>query len=266
MNNKITRVFEGQEIKVKTDEGNTLINLACTARVCGLTKKNGSDVTVVRWKGERGLTGKLKIIRDTNVSEQVNREIEYILDEIENTDDRNTIYMSSWLSKRLAVECRSDKAMEYKNFLVTLDEDFQNGKLLDNDNSSTLELVNQQLGLMNKQVGGVLKEVKKVSSRVDNLELNIPLFNVECKELQSLVRKTGINSLGGYRTPAYKNNSLRGKVYSDIQRQLKREFGVKRYEAIKRCQFEKAKEIIQAYKVPTVLEDQITLENNQIGM
>lgn len=263
MNNKITRVFDGQEIKVITDEGKTLINLACTARVCGLIKIAKSGNQTVRWT-DKGVAEKLKIIHSTNVEHHIKEEIVFVLDEIENADDRNSIYISSWLSKRLTLECHSEKAMRYKNFLVTLDEDFQNGKLFQNDNSTTLELVNQQLGLMNKQVGGVLKEVKRVSSRVDNLEFNIPLFNVECKELQSLVRKTGINSLGGYGTPAYKNNSLRGKVYSDIQRQLKREFGVKRYEAIKRCQFEKAKEIIQAYIAPTVLQEQITLANNQV--
>lgn len=263
MNNKITRVFDGQEIKVITDEGKTLINLAHTAKCCGLINLDRGTERI-SWKNRNGVSDKLKKIYGADAPQEVKAEIDFILDEIENTDDRNSIYMSSWLSKRLALECHSEKAMKYKNFLVTLDEDFQNGKLFKDDNSTELELVNQQLGLMNQQVGGVIKEVKKVSSRVDNLELNIPLFNVECKELQSLVRKTGINSLGGYRTPAYKNNSLRGKVYSDIQRQLKREFGVKRYEAIKRCQFEKAKEIIQAYIAPTVLQEQITLANNQV--
>jgi hypothetical protein len=68
----------------------------------------------VRWKGDRGVTGKLKIIMDTNVSEQKKQEIVSILDEIENADDRNSIYMSSWLSRRLA--------MKYKNYLVTLRE------------------------------------------------------------------------------------------------------------------------------------------------
>ena len=109
------------------------------------------------------------------------------------------------------------------------------------------------------------KKIEGVSKKVDNLEDNLPLFNIECKELQALVRKVGIKALGGYHTPAYKNNSLRGKVYSDIQHQLKREFGIERYEAIKRIQLEKAHEIVSGYKAPTILIDEIQLENNQVS-
>ena len=44
------------------------------------------------------------------------QEISYVLDEIENINDRNTIYISIWLAKRLAVECHSKKANEFKYF------------------------------------------------------------------------------------------------------------------------------------------------------
>lgn len=36
MNN--IKLFEGQEVKVKTDKGNTLINLVHVAKCCGLTR------------------------------------------------------------------------------------------------------------------------------------------------------------------------------------------------------------------------------------
>ena len=91
----------------------------------------------------------------------------------------------------------------------------------------------------------------------------MPLLQIDCKEIQALVRKKGIEVLGGYRSIAYNNNSLRGKVYSDIQQQIRREFGVLRYEAIKRSQLEMAKEIIINYKVPLVLENEIKLLNEQ---
>ena len=53
-------------------------------------------------------------------------------------------------------------------------------------------------------------------------------------------------------------------MYADIQRQLKREFGVTRYEAIKRQYLNKAYEIIQNYEPPICLIDEIVIENNQI--
>lgn len=108
------------------------------------------------------------------------------------------------------------------------------------------------------------KKIEGVSKKVDDLQANMPLFNVECKELQALVKKVGTKVLGGYKTPAYRDNSLRGKVYSDIQHQLRREFGVERYEAIKRCQLNTARKIVSEYKAPIVLAEEITVANNQI--
>ena len=101
---------------------------------------------------------------------------------------------------------------------------------------------------------------------ITDIKENAPLYNIECKELQELVRKVGTKSLGGYKTPAYRNNSLRSKVYADIQHQLKREFGVRKYEAIKICKLGKAKQIVQDYAPPTIFLDQILLENNQVQL
>ena len=108
-------------------------------------------------------------------------------------------------------------------------------------------------------------EQQRIKSDVKELKEGMPLFNVECKELQALVRKKGIEVLGGKVSPSYKDNSIRGKVYSDIQHQIKREFGVTRYEAIKRIQLDKAKEIVNEYKVPYVLEYEIEKVNSQIN-
>ena len=109
-------------------------------------------------------------------------------------------------------------------------------------------------------------KIDEIKAHIDDFKNSVPLYSIECKELQALVRKVGIKALGGYKTPAYNNNSLRSKVYSDIQHQLRREFGVERYEAIKRCQFEIAKKIIEEYKPPTVLVNQITLLNSEISL
>lgn len=105
---------------------------------------------------------------------------------------------------------------------------------------------------------------QKLESEVKDLKDNMPLFQVDCKELQAIVRKKGIEVLGGKDKPSYKDNSIRGKVYSDIQHQLKREFGVTRYEAIKRSQLGIATEIVDNYKVPTVLAEEIEQLNNQL--
>ena len=108
-------------------------------------------------------------------------------------------------------------------------------------------------------------KVQKIEEDFNAFRSNLPLLNVDCKELQAEVRKKGIEVLGGYRSAAYNNKSLRSRTYKDIQYQIKREFGVNRYEAIKSRQVDKAIEIIRDYKAPYALADEITIENNQVG-
>lgn len=106
-------------------------------------------------------------------------------------------------------------------------------------------------------------KVQKIEEDFNTFKSNLPLLNVDCKELQAEVRKKGIEVLGGYRSAAYNNKSLRSRTYQDIQCQIKREFGVNRYEAIKSRQVDKAIEIIRDYKAPYVLQDEIIMCNNQ---
>lgn len=122
----------------------------------------------------------------------------------------------------------------------------------------------QILELQFRYAKEVKEEVAELKEDFNDFKGNSPLFNIECKELQALVRKVGIIHLGGYKSAAYKDNSLRGRVYADIQHQLKREFGVTRYEAIKRSQLSKARELVKSYILPTVLRDEIIQVNNQV--
>lgn len=132
--NKVVQ-FEGQDVKVITEEGKVLVNLVATAKACGIMRKNNrGEGFKVRWDVVKP---KLNTIMGVeNMTPENKEEIKYILEEIDTTDDRNSIYMSNWLAKRFAMECHSDKAMQYKNFLATLDE--QREQSLINANSDDI--------------------------------------------------------------------------------------------------------------------------------
>ena len=159
----------------------------------------------------------------------------------------------------------------YSKLLKILEDDFaweQYEKLVDgyfnmrraNKRLSTEEMLELQF----RYAKEVKEEVKELRDDFTEYKETTPLFTVECKELQDLVRKKGVEVLGGKGSQAYIDNSLRGKVYADIQHQLKREFQVTKYEAIKRGQFVTAKEIVANYRVPTGLKEEIIKVNNQI--
>ena len=158
------------------------------------------------------------------------------------------------IAKEISMIQRTEKGKEARQYFINCEKKLKEVKKL-----SSMELMELQFKALKEQK----EKIAQVENRVDKLEEDMPLFQIDCKEIQALVRKKGIEALGGYRSIAYNDNSLRGKVYSDIQQQIRREFGVSRYEAIKRSQLEMAKEIISNYKVPLVLENEIKLLNEE---
>ena len=81
--------------------------------------------------------------------------------------------------------------------------------------------------------------------------------------ISSAVKQKGIECLGGKDSNAYNDKSIRGKLYSDLHRQIRREFGVSTYKAIRRNQTHTAIEIIQLYVPPLVLPEEIECANAQ---
>ena len=158
------------------------------------------------------------------------------------------------MAKEISMIQRTEKGKIARQYFINCEKKLKEVKKL-----SPMELMELQFKALKEQE----EKIAQVENKVDKLEEDMPLFQIDCKEIQALVRKKGIEALGGYRSIAYNDNSLRGKVYSDIQQQIRREFGVLRYEAIKRSQLEMAKEIINNYKVPLVLENEIKLLNGE---
>ena len=110
------------------------------------------------------------------------------------------------------------------------------------------------------------KHLKAVDDDLQDFKNNAPLFNSECDELQAEVKKVALKMLGGKKAPAYKHRPTATKVFVDIQHQLKREFDVNKYKAIKRKDLNKAIEILNEYKLPTYLKEEVELINNQVEM
>lgn len=109
------------------------------------------------------------------------------------------------------------------------------------------------------------ERVDRVVEDVASLKNDMPLYGCEIDEVQKHVKRKGVNVLGGKTSEAYKDNSVRSKVYSDIYSQLKREYGcVSSYKSIKRKYIEEVHEFIEKYEPPTVLAENIRDCNMQM--
>lgn len=124
----------------------------------------------------------------------------------------------------------------------------------------------QAVIVVDKRVTQVEQKVSSVKQELEDFKQDMPLLAVECDRITTAVHKRGVDALGGKNSNAYKDSSLRGKVYQDIHRELKRQFGVSTYKAIKRNQCDLAVSIVEGYELPLVLQEQIVGCNAQMNM
>lgn len=242
-----TKMFEGQEVKVKTNKGAILINLVHTAKCCGLNKfetRSGRTTESIRWNRVKE---KLQNNILPNSDKVVAEEITYILDEIENTDDRNSIYMSSWLSKRLAIECHSEKANRFKNWLVTLDEDRENGKAvqapLNEEVIQNMNLMAQNMQFMSKAMMGIQTYVQdSIQAKDHQIDKAMELIGLRAKNVSRLIRKLKAELFKVYGEYGIKATDLR---YLKAKDKVFKEFKVYKWEEISVTQYNAVEAFIE---------------------
>lgn len=108
--------------------------------------------------------------------------------------------------------------------------------------------------------------IEAVNEDLQEFKQDMPILGVEESRITGAVKKKGVECLGGKDAAAYQDKSVRSKVYADIYRQLKREFGVDSYKAIKRNQCDHAVGVIEGYAMPYVLTEKIESINQQVAM
>lgn len=109
------------------------------------------------------------------------------------------------------------------------------------------------------------EKVNSIDKDLQEFKQDMPLLALECQRITWAKNNKIVPLMGGKSSPAYRDRSLRTKVYKDLDKQLKREFGVDTYKAIKRNQCNLAVKIIEAYKLPMFLKEEIDAENAQMS-
>lgn len=107
------------------------------------------------------------------------------------------------------------------------------------------------------------QRVDDIQAEVKALKDGMPVFQSDAKDIQNALRKKAIEVLGGKDSNAYNDNSIHGYAFADIQIELRRQFGVKRYDQIKHKDVLDALKIIEEYNPPIHIRDKIAMANAQ---
>lgn len=114
-----------------------------------------------------------------------------------------------------------------------------------------------------QKVDAVTEDVKIVKEEIERLKDDLPLFPSEAEKISNAAKKKGVEVLGGKQSNAYKDKSLQHKVYTNIYFNLKYNFKVSSYKSIKRGNRKEALRIVEEYKPPYFLAEQIANVNAQ---
>ena len=107
------------------------------------------------------------------------------------------------------------------------------------------------------------QEVDNIKKDMESLKMDLPILPVEEDRITSAVKRKGLAVMGGKTSNVYRDKSIRRKVYQGIYANLKYNFQIKTYRALKRSQVDKAIEIINNYQPPYILAEQIDAANAQ---
>jgi len=109
-------------------------------------------------------------------------------------------------------------------------------------------------------------KVDKIENEVSDIKESLPLMPLECDNVSSQVKRKGVELLGGKESKAYNDRTMRAKVYSALYQQIKGEFGVSSYKAIKRKHYDVAIELVQELRIPFHLQESIKYTNAQMNL
>lgn len=124
----------------------------------------------------------------------------------------------------------------------------------------------EQLQLQGQAILEVNVKIDNVRQDLEDFKKTLPLLPADADKVREEINKRVLCALGGKDSNAYHDSSLRGKVYSDIYYELKRQFDVTRYKDIKREQFGDAVAVIGDYELPRHLTEKIESCNAQMNL
>lgn len=226
------------------------------------------------------------VVSSRVVAQDFGKQHQHVTQAIENLTSENSLLKKMFIESRYT----TDRGRTYKEYLLTRDgfsllvmgftgkealqwklqyieafnemEEFIKQQQQPQLPQSPMDILKVMFSALEEQK----QDIVEVKEDFQNFKDTLPIFDFERKEISKRVSNLGTKLLGGKKSPAYQDKSLRGKVYSDIYKQIHREFGVDSCGEIKRCDYSAVFSIIHRYSLPGALRSEIDWANKQMSL
>lgn len=218
------------------------------------------------WFVGRDVANALGYVKPQNaVRNNVDKEDARIESTLTNGGAQNTLVVNESGLYSLIFGSKLESAKKFKKWVTSevLPSIRRNGSYGNQLPKNPMEL----LELHYEAIRHVDNKVDALAEDLEQFKQELPLFGIDEDKIVTAVRRKGTECLGGKDSNAYSDKSIHNKVFRDIYRELKHQFGITgTYKQIKRNQCDMAVQIVEKYTLPIFLADQINDCNAQISM
>lgn len=126
--------------------------------------------------------------------------------------------------------------------------------------------IQAELNLLQEENQELKNRIMSIEKSLSDFQDDMPLLAIDAEKIIKARNKVVVNLLGGIYSNAYKDRSLRDRIYADLTKEINRKFSVSSYKAIKRNQCHIAIDMINSYRPHVKLQEEIIYTNNQLRL